>query len=61
MPADLVDSFLRYGYLVRVEPPWAGGPLGTTLLVPTGLRERARGRQTRSSSSMLIAFPRSTL
>ena len=34
MPADLVDTFLRYGYLVRVEPPWAGGPLETTLLVP---------------------------
>ncbi len=35
MPDDLVDAFLRHDRLVRVEPPWEGGPVETSLLVPT--------------------------
>jgi LmbE family N-acetylglucosaminyl deacetylase len=33
MPADLVDAFLRYDRLVRVEPPWPGGAPETAILV----------------------------
>jgi LmbE family N-acetylglucosaminyl deacetylase len=33
MPADLTDAFLRYDRLVRVEPPWTGGPVETDILV----------------------------
>jgi LmbE family N-acetylglucosaminyl deacetylase len=38
MPDDLVDAFLRYDTLVRVEPPWTGGPVETQLLVPARRR-----------------------
>ncbi len=34
MPADLVDAFLRYDHLVRVQPPWSGGRRETALHVP---------------------------
>jgi LmbE family N-acetylglucosaminyl deacetylase len=33
MPDDLVDTFLRHDHLVRVEPPWTGGPTETTLTI----------------------------
>src|SRR5262249_8319000 len=33
MPADLVDAFLRYDRLVRVEPPWPGGAPETAILM----------------------------
>jgi hypothetical protein len=33
MPDDLVDGFLRHDRLVRVEPPWEGGPLERSLLL----------------------------
>jgi LmbE family N-acetylglucosaminyl deacetylase len=31
MPAELTDAFLRYDRLVRVDPPWSGGPIETAL------------------------------
>jgi N-acetyl-1-D-myo-inositol-2-amino-2-deoxy-alpha-D-glucopyranoside deacetylase len=34
MPDDLVDAFLRYDRLVRVEPPWRGGARETSLHIP---------------------------
>jgi len=34
MPPDLVDAFLRFDRLVRVEPPWTGGPTETALHLP---------------------------
>jgi hypothetical protein len=33
MPADLVDAFLRYDRVVRVDPPWSGGQIETSLRV----------------------------
>ncbi len=35
MPPDLVEAFLSHDHLVRVEPPWPGGPIETTLHVPS--------------------------
>ena len=34
MPDDLVDAFLSCDRLVRVEPPWPGGPVERHLFVP---------------------------
>jgi LmbE family N-acetylglucosaminyl deacetylase len=31
MPAELTDAFLHYDRLVRVDPPWSGGPIETAL------------------------------
>jgi LmbE family N-acetylglucosaminyl deacetylase len=34
MPDDLVEAFLGFDRLVRVEPPWQGGPIESALFVP---------------------------
>jgi LmbE family N-acetylglucosaminyl deacetylase len=34
MPDDLVDAFLRYDRLVRLEPPWHGGERERSLHIP---------------------------
>ena len=34
MPPDLIDAFLRFDRLVRVEPPWTSGPTETALHLP---------------------------
>jgi hypothetical protein len=35
MPDDLVDEFLGFDRLVRVEPSWQGGSIESALFVPT--------------------------
>jgi LmbE family N-acetylglucosaminyl deacetylase len=34
LPDDLAETFLTHDHLVRVEPPWEGGPTETELLLP---------------------------
>jgi LmbE family N-acetylglucosaminyl deacetylase len=41
LPTDLADLFLARDHLVRVEPPWTGGPVETDIFATTTLASRS--------------------
>jgi LmbE family N-acetylglucosaminyl deacetylase len=50
MPADLQSAFLRTDRLTRVRPPWAGGPVETSLFEPLSQSRAANASSSRGMS-----------